>query len=219
MLAMQGEEPADVVLTLRDVARRFGPRAVFADIHAEAQTGQTLVVAGRNGSGKSTLLKIIAGLLPPSAGAVTLSLSGRPLDRLARRRVLGYVAPDLALYAELTGAENLLFFARLRGIALSRAELIALLERVGLKGRGRDYVGNYSSGMRQRLKYAFALMHGPPVLLLDEPTTNLDAQGLEMVESVVVEQKQRGLAVIATNEAREVEWGDAVVRLDGLFEG
>lgn len=149
----------------------------------------------------------------PSAGDVKVSFAGRPFGPVARRRILGYVSPDMALYAELSGAENLQFFGRLRGISLGREELVALLERVGLRGRGRDYVGNYSSGMRQRLKYAFALLHRPPLLLLDEPTANLDAQGVEMVESVVAEQRDRGLTVIATNEACEVEWGDVVVRL------
>jgi heme exporter protein A len=210
---MDGIHPADIVLSLESVARHFGRRVVFSGISAEGRGGQALVVAGPNGSGKSTLLKIIAGLLPPSAGRVDVTLNGQPLDAFSRRRHLGYVAPDLALYAELSGAENLLFFARLRGISLSRADLVSLLERVGLKGRGRDYAGSYSSGMRQRLKYAFALLHRPPLLLLDEPTANLDTQGTAVVENVVEEQKERGLVVIATNEAREVAWGDAVVRL------
>lgn len=209
------ESPAvQVTLTIDNVARRFGRRVIFNGLNARAQTGQTLVIAGANGSGKSTLVKIIAGLLPPSKGRVDVARDGKPLDRYELRSILGYVAPDLMLYAELSGVENLEFFARLRGISLEREDLRALLERVGLKGRGRDYVGNYSSGMRQRLKYAFALMHAPPLLLLDEPTANLDAQGMGMVEAVVAEQKRRGLVVVATNEAREVAWGDTVLRLE-----
>jgi len=205
--------PAEIGLRLTKLGHRFGSRIVFTDISTEAHGGQTVVIVGPNGSGKSTLLKIVAGLLSPSEGSAEVCYGGQLLDALRRRRILGYVAPDMALYAELSGAENLQFFGRLRGISLGREELVALLERVGLRGRGRDYVNSYSSGMRQRLKYAFALLHQPPLLLLDEPTANLDAQGVKMVEEVVAEQRRRGLTVIATNEAHEVEWGDVVVRL------
>jgi heme exporter protein A len=205
---------ANVKLNLTGVGRRFGRRVVFQNLTVQAVSGQTLVLAGANGSGKSTLLKIIAGLLPPSAGRVDLSLDGRALDTFVRRAHIGFVAPDLTLYPELTGAENLQFFARLRGIDLTRDDLIALLERVGLKGRGRDYVGNYSSGMRQRLKYAFALLHRPSILLLDEPTANLDVRGMEIVEDIIQAQKQRGLVVVATNEPRETTWADVMLRID-----
>ena len=210
-----GELAADVRLKLIDVGRRFGRRIVFQNLSAEAVTGQTLIIAGPNGSGKSTLMKIIAGLLPPSAGAVEISVDGQQFGAVERRLRVGYVAPDLTLYAELSGAENLLFFGRLRGIDLTRDDLISLLERVGLRGRGRDLVGNYSSGMRQRLKYAFALQHRPPILLLDEPTANLDVQGIALVKETVAAQKRRGMVVIATNEPREVEWGDVTLRIDG----
>lgn len=211
---MEPAQAASITLTLNHVTRRFGTRSVFSEVCAEAQQGQTLVVTGPNGSGKSTLLRIIAGLLPPSAGEVSVVLSGKRLEPAQYRHVMGYVAPDLSLYAELSGVENLQFFARLRGITLSRTELAALLERVGLKGRGRDLVGNYSSGMRQRLKYAFALLHRPLILLLDEPTANLDAQGAAIVRQIVDDQRGAGLTILATNETHELEWGDSLVRLN-----
>lgn len=211
---MQTSDSAFLTLTLTDVTRHFGTRTIFEGISAAARDGETLVIAGANGSGKSTLARIIAGLLTPSAGSAALHFHGQPLDTAQRRQILGLVAPDLTLYGDLTAAENLQFFARLRGLRLERQELIALLEKVGLKGRGRDPVRAYSSGMRQRLKYAFALLHQPPLLILDEPTANLDAQGTAMVESIVAEQKERGLLIIATNEARERAWGDHLLVLD-----
>lgn len=199
------------------MTRRFGRRVVFKDIEAEVKTGESLVVTGPNGSGKSTLLRIAIGLLAPSAGAISVHRDSQSLDSIARRASMGYVAPDLTLYGELTGAENLLFFGKLKGLSLTRDDLICALDQVGLKGRGRDYVRDYSSGMRQRLKYAFALMGRPPILLLDEPTANLDVAGTEMVRSVVEQQRSRGLVIIGTNEASELPWGDRVVRLEGSY--
>ncbi len=205
--------PPAFSLDVEGLSRRFGRRQVFTGVSGSVSEGQVMVVTGPNGSGKSTLLRIVAGLLPPTSGEVRLWRAGTLLNAEQRRVQIGYVAPDLILYAELSGVENLRFFGRLRGEELTRDQLGALLERVGLRGRGRDLVGGYSSGMRQRLKYAFALLHRPAVLLLDEPTANLDAQGVEIVKRIVAEQRQAGLTVIGTNEASEVGWGDTVVRI------
>lgn len=211
------EQANGISVALSEVAHRFGARKVFASVSAEVFAGQTLAITGPNGSGKSTLLRIVAGLLPPTQGKVTLTVNGRELNPEDRRHFLGYVAPDLTLYRELTGAENLQFFAKLRGIHLTRDDLIALLTEVGLRGRGRDPVRAYSSGMRQRLKYAFALLARPPILLLDEPTANLDTEGRAMVERVIAAQRTRlggGLTILATNEPHETAWGDTLVRLE-----
>ncbi len=206
--------PVPCTLAAVDLGRVFGGREVFSHIAFQVGSGQVHVVTGPNGSGKSTLLRIAAGLLSPSAGRVDVVWNGRSLDGVDRRECLGYVAPDLTLYRELTGAENLRFFARLRGVAMDRPALVHILSEVGLKGRGRDLVGTYSSGMRQRLKYAFALLGSPVILLLDEPTANLDAEGIAMVERLVAAHRmQGGLTVIGTNEPREVGWGDAVTCL------
>jgi heme exporter protein A len=209
---------ANPTITLVDVSHRFGHRTVFHGVNLAVGAGQVAVVMGSNGAGKSTLLRVIAGLLQPCTGSVETAVCGRTLDARARRRYIGYVAPDLTLYRELTGVENLEFFARLRSVSLTREILKTILEQVGLLGRGSDLVGNYSSGMRQRLKYAFALLGHPPILLLDEPTANLDTSGMEMVQRVIAMQRERpggGLTVIATNEPREETWGDHRVRLNG----
>ena len=190
---------------------------MFRGISAAVKAGEILVVSGANGSGKSTLLRVVAGLLNPSSGSVQVMAGGATLDGLERRRHVGYVAPDLVLYRELSGAENLQFFAELHGLRLVRAATIDLLTRVGLRGRGRDLVDTYSSGMRQRLKYAFALLHEPSILLLDEPTANLDVEGIAIVEQIVNAQQQRaggGLTVVATNEPRELGWSTLHIHLE-----
>ncbi len=204
-------------IRLDKVSHAFGERRVFSPLEATFLSGEVGVVTGFNGSGKSTLFRIIAGLLQPTQGAVDVLQSGKPLDALLRRAHIGYVSPDLTLYRELTAVENLQFFAELQGKNFRKSELAELLNEVGLKGRGRDFVGAYSNGMRQRLKYAFALLNAPPILLLDEPTANLDVVGMEMVERIVTRQRshpQGGITLIATNEPRELGWGDTVVRLE-----
>lgn len=206
-----------IQVCLNRVSHRFGGRTVFDNLSASISSGKTGIITGSNGSGKSTLLRIIAGLLEADSGDVTFEADGAYLDNQMRRQMIGMVAPDLTLYKELTGAENLTFFASLKGINADRAMLVEALTEVGLRGRGRDLVGGYSSGMRQRLKYAFALLGRPKVLLLDEPTANLDADGMEMVERIVRCHQARtdgALTIVATNEPRETNWGEPLIHLE-----
>ncbi|CEK15486.1 ABC transporter ATP-binding protein [Chthonomonas calidirosea] len=210
---------APIRIVLSNLGHHFGTRSVFEKVHLEVVSGQIGAICGPNGAGKSTLLRIVAGLLTPTQGEARFEIAGYALDALERRPFIGYVAPDLRLYHELTGVENLQFFAELRGTKLSRDHLKQLLTRVGLLGRGSDLVANYSSGMRQRLKYALALSNDPPVLLLDEPTANLDSDGVAMVEQIIAEQCQRpqgGLVLIATNEPEEERWAHKLIRIGCL---
>lgn len=200
-------------LELQHVAVEYGARRVLAGVTIELRAGETLVVAGANGSGKSSLLRVICGLQRPAFGSVTIWAGGvahRPAQALS---LLGWVAPDLQLYRELTALENLAFFATVRGLRRSSAELEMLLERVGLGGRGGDLLAAYSSGMTQRLRYAYALLHEPPILVLDEPTVTFDERGAALVEQVIARQRERGISVIATNDPREERFGDYVLRL------
>lgn len=200
-------------LSLEQVSRSFGDRKVIASVSAAVSTGQIMVITGPNGSGKSTLVKMAAKLLRPSAGRVVWSLNDHEVGADASRRLVGMVSPDLTLYNELTAVENLLFFAHARGVPKGRDEAVAALDRLGLAGRGDDLVGAYSSGMKQRLKYAFALLHGPKLLFLDEPTANLDEQGSRTVFDTLMIARETMCVVIATNEPEEVHWGDFVVEL------
>ena len=196
-------------LKASDLGKRYGRRVVFRGVDLSASSGRVLVVTGPNGSGKSTLLRCLAGLERPDRGEVVWQGQGGAWGRAEHRTRMGFLSPELALYDELTGIENLRFFARMRGARPLPGEIDALLVRVGLGGRGEDRTGDYSSGMRQRLKWAFALMHTPDALLLDEPGVTLDAEGFELAGQLVAEAKQRGaLVIIATNDTREMELGD-----------
>lgn len=186
--------PNSCPLRLHQISMAYG-RRLFSGVDAEVAPGQCLVVTGANGAGKSTLLKIIAGLLRPEAGSVEFS------------GARGYAAPDVQLYSELTGDENLAFFARLRGLSRD-ADLLA---RVGLPpGRGRSLVSAYSSGMRQRLKLAVSQLGDPPLLVWDEPTATLDSQGRSLVDALLSQSRSAGrIAIVATNDPAEAErWGD-----------
>jgi heme exporter protein A len=200
-------------LELNDLAAGYGARKVLPELTLTLRGGETLVVAGANGSGKSTLLRLICGLQRPTAGTITYIVGERRARPEEARDLVGWVAPDLQLYRELTALENLEFFAQVRGLRRTRAELEALLEGIGLGGRGDDLLAAYSSGMAQRLRYAYALLHYPPVLLLDEPTVTLDERGAALVEQVVAAQRERGITIIATNDPRELRFGDYVLRL------
>jgi heme exporter protein A len=202
-------------LEMIDLAANYGARRVFAGVSLSVHTGETLVIAGHNGSGKSTLLRLLCGLQRPTAGQVVFHVGSARYTPEQARALIGWVAPDLQLYRELTALENLAFFARVRGLRRSRAELEALLETVELGGRGDDLLAAYSSGMAQRLRYAYAQLHAPPLLLLDEPTVTLDERGMALFERVVARQRERGITVIATNDERELRFGDYVLRLGG----
>ena len=197
-----------VTLKLDGIGKSFGARRVLRGVCLDAAGGEIVAVTGPNGSGKSTLLKIVAGLVRPGKGRVALTVADTDASEPAlRRRAVGYVSPDVAFYPELTGRENLAFFAAVRGE--SARELDGSLDAVGLGGRGDDPVGVYSSGMRQRLRIALALQHAPSILLLDEPGLALDASGTAILENLVRAHRAGGwLTLLATNDAREAAWGD-----------
>ena len=196
------------------VSKRFGSRTVLASVSGTLESGQVLVVAGPNGSGKSTLLNILAGVLRPSRGEVTYRGGDGPVPRARWFERLGMAAPDMSVYEELSALENLHFFARLRGLAVADAVLRDLLVNLGLPAREQTrLVGTYSSGMKQRVKLAQAVLHEPPVLMLDEPSSNLDAAGHEAVAGLVARFRPRAAVAVATNDPREIAWGDARIEL------
>ena len=195
------------------LGHRFGRRRLFSDISFELQQPGSVCITGPNGSGKSTFLKIVVGLLQPARGKTALLLDGGELSASDSRQHLGLVAPDLFLYGELTAAENLTFFARLRRLPNPNRDWNETLASVGLEGRAKERVGNFSSGQRQRMKYLIATLHNPPLLLLDEPTANLDDAGRAIVSDIVLKQRQSGLLIVATNDREEYAFGDRVVTL------
>ena len=202
-------------IVFSEVAKRFDERVVFRSVAGEAAPGEVLAVTGPNGSGKSTLLAILSGLLRPTKGSILyLQGDGSELERATWRQVLGAVAPAMSVYEELDAMENLRFFARVRGLRDADVRCLSCLERVGLDPDRHTLVAGFSTGMRQRLKIAQAMLHRPEVLFLDEPGSNLDPEGRVWLEGWVLAEQAAGTTVVlATNDPREMEWGTRRVAL------
>ena len=180
---------------------RYGRRRLFEALTVSVTPGAPLAVVGANGSGKSTLLLVLAGVVAPTAGAVTLTVGGRAVPAAARPLAVGLVAPALHLYEPLTARENLSFLARARRLPAPAARVEAALDRVGLLDRADEPLGTFSTGMRQRMRIAAAVLHRPAVLLLDEPGATLDAAGRALVVGLVAEPG--AVVVVATNDPAE----------------
>jgi len=196
-----------VTLRAEKIGKRFGARIVLRDVSFEVLPGEVLGVVGRNGAGKSTLLRIVAGLTAPSRGRASWE-GGTTRGRCA------LFAPDAPLYRELTCMENLAFFAG----DVAAEELLAHLGSFDLASRAEDMASDLSSGLRARLGLCVAAYfagNGHPVLLLDEPTANLDDAGRALVERLVGEHRTRGVTLLATNDARDLTMCDRVLDVSG----
>jgi heme exporter protein A len=192
----------------QSLGKYFAEKKIFQYISFELNDGESLAISGPNGSGKTTLLRILCGLIRPSEGILTYRERETVLAWPEIYRQIGLVGPYLELYEELTARENLSFFARIRNLPQAEARIGELMSRFLLAGREDDPVKEYSSGMRQRLKYVFALMAKPRILFLDEPTSNLDQQGIDTVYETMTEQKRDALLVLATNDPADLKYGD-----------
>ena len=202
-------------LSADNLAKSFSGPAVFSGLSLQVAQGLT-AVTGCNGSGKTTLLKILAGLLRPSTGSVRLNCDGRTLAAPERRLAIGWAGPDLALYGELTALENLVFFRKAAGRPAPLDELTRRLMEVGLRPEAIDRrVEEFSTGMKQRLRIAFALLFDPPILLLDEPMAGLDAEGREIVHRAIAAARRRGAVVLASNDERDLLEPEQRIELGG----
>ena len=188
-----------VVVEARAVVRRFGTTTVLAGLDLEARAGEIVGVFGPNGAGKTTLIRVLATLLSPSAGTVRLfdeDAFGAGGSRLRRR--LGLVTHETFLYPDLTGIENLLYYARLYRLADGAARADELIAWAGLDDHRARPVRSYSRGMAQRLALARALLHRPDLLLLDEPFSGLDAGGSAAVEQMLEQLRSEGRTTLLT---------------------
>jgi heme exporter protein A len=204
-------EGAPPAIELDGLVRRYGDRPALDGVSATLAGGRTLAVFGSNGAGKTTLLRVLATLLRPHAGRAAVLGASLPDEAWRVRGRIGYLGHDPLLYRELTGRENLLFHARLHGVAPARVgELIAA---VGMERRADEPVRGLSRGMVQRLAAARAVLHDPPVLLLDEPRANLDPAAAALLEPLIGPESGRTRVLVTHDVDGGLAEADAVLGL------
>lgn len=191
-------------LTLENLTKSFGRRLIFKNINEVFNSGNIYGFAGSNGSGKSTLAKIVAGIISPTSGKVIHSINGKIINSDNIHEHLGFVSPYLVLYDEFTAEENIVHSLKIRGLAIDQERINFHFNNFNLYDRKNDLLKGYSSGMKQRVKFIFALAHNPSILIFDEPTSNLDANGKDTVYRIVETESKNKLVILASNEESDL---------------
>ena len=200
-----------------NLSKYYSHRLIFENLNFSLSSGSSVGITGRNGSGKSTVVKVVSGIILPSKGEFEFAIDSAQIKQEDFYKHLGLMSPYLNLYDEFSGYENLEFFMNLKSDkpkSEKEERINFLLKSVGLSKRKSDLYKNYSSGMKQRLKLAFALLNEPELLLLDEPCSNLDKEGIEIVYKFAREQKEKGMLVIATNEESDLTLCDSLINIE-----
>jgi len=188
-------------LTAEDVSRHFGRRRALSKISFHTRAGSILGLLGPNGAGKSTMIAVLATLMRASGGTVRYGTHTAGMTGAALRARIGILGHDLFLYPELTARENLAFFAGLYGAADAHAAADTALARAGLGDRAHDPISSFSRGMRQRVALERSLIHGPRLVLLDEPFTGLDdASTAALVARLRGLRDEGAIVVLATHD-------------------
>ncbi len=200
-------------LQVERLSKSYNQHRVFSDLNVSHSEG-ILGISGANGSGKSTLLKCLAFLLRPKSGSIIWSKEGVAFQKEEVKPLMGYAAPYINLYEELTLVENLQFLRTVSGLLEDADAVTKLLHYVDIGKLGDQLFKNLSTGQQQRAKLAASLVRTPEILLLDEPGSNLDSKGHSLVEKIVEDQKNSGtFVVIASNDAKEIAICDQVIEL------
>lgn len=197
--------PNAPVLQVTDVVRRFGSFTAVDGVSFHISPGETFGLLGPNGAGKTTTISMVAGLIPTSAGSVTVAGHVMKADAVEPKRHIGLVPQDLAIYPELSARENLHFFGRLQGLGGKQLKDRSneVLDLIGLSDRAKEATKKFSGGMKRRLNIGIGLLHSPTLLILDEPTVGVDPQSRNSILESVEALSTEGMAVLYTTHYME----------------
>jgi heme exporter protein A len=203
----------DLAIQVANLTRRFGASRALAGLSLDVPWGQRLAILGPNGAGKTSLLRILATLGQPTSGQVVVGGLRLPDQAAAIRRYVGFVSHQTLLYDELSVRENLRFYGTLYRVSNLARRIDEVLERVGVGHRADDRVRALSRGLQQRAALARAILHDPPILLLDEPETGLDVAGADLLADVLLDADGRLRTVLLTSHdvERALRLADRVV--------
>lgn len=194
-----------MTLSVQNVSKRFGDRLAVDDVSFHIAPGETYGLLGPNGAGKTTVISVICGLLPSTNGTVTVADQPVTTSTVDVRRRIGYVPQNIAVYPDLSAAENLRFFGSLYGLSGQQLKnrIAEVLGVLGLKSRADDRVEHFSGGMQRRLNIGLALLHEPELLVLDEPTVGVDPQSRNAILDAIESLSADGLALLYTTHYME----------------
>lgn len=200
-------------LEVKNLKKRFAGNLVFKDLNVNTESS-VLGIGGENGSGKTTLLKCLCGLIKPTTGSVRWNINGNTISGEDIIREVGFLAPSVQLYGNLTCLENIRFLCELRNLNCDNSEIMNLLRKFQMHLFADHAYGDLSTGQQQRVKIVAATFHKPDILILDEPGANLDSKGKELVRNLLTEYKNGGkMVIIASNQTEELELSDEVIWL------
>ncbi len=207
------------MLVLKDINKKKGTRLILNRVSLSLEAGQCAALVGPNGAGKTSLLRIVATLMKPDSGELTVRGLGTrdPGNLLKIREMLGFVGHESMLYSQLTVEENLLFSGRMYFLTEDylKEKIDTLLEQLKILHRKHDLVGSLSRGMKQKVSLVRALLHEPKLLLLDEPTTGLDKGSLTVFQELLAQEKAKGKTILLVSHKPELllELFDLVVHM------
>lgn len=191
-------EPYENAMEVRNLRKAFGVLRAVDGIDFDLKRGEFLTVFGPNGAGKTTLIKILSGLTQPSSGSARVAGFDVAEGNPGMRKEIGVISHATALYADLTPLENLMFFARMHGLAQPEDQALKVIDEVGLTQRRNDRVRTFSRGMLQRLSIARAILHDPKILFLDEPFTGLDLHASNILKEHLQRLHDRRRTILMT---------------------
>jgi ABC-type multidrug transport system ATPase subunit len=199
-------------ITLNNVGKRFNREWIFRHCSYQFQSGKSYAITGANGSGKSTLLQVISGSLTHNEGSIQVKSEQQTINSEQLYSHISIAAPYLELIEEMTAKEMLNFHAQFKPL-ISTVSIEEILQTAGLQTATNKQIRYYSSGMKQRLKLTQAFFSNTPILLLDEPTTNLDADGIALYHQLISNYTKGKLVIVSSNDKQEYEFCEKVVRI------